>query len=88
MKFWNEFWLILFREYISPKLFAVQMVLECSGFQVAGQMILQKVVVYTYCIDCFFLRFGGRMPLFLFIFHIDNIHSLYRLCLIGWTSGC
>jgi hypothetical protein len=23
MKFGNEFWLILFREYISPKLFAV-----------------------------------------------------------------
>jgi hypothetical protein len=24
MKFGNEFWLILFREYISPNLFAVQ----------------------------------------------------------------
>ncbi len=24
MKFGNEFWLILFREYISPKLFAVR----------------------------------------------------------------
>jgi hypothetical protein len=27
MKFGNEFWLILFREYISPKLFAVGVVM-------------------------------------------------------------
>jgi hypothetical protein len=26
MKFGNEYWLILFREYINPKLFAVQFV--------------------------------------------------------------
>ncbi len=33
MKFGNEFWLILFQEYISPKLFAVKVNFECFNIR-------------------------------------------------------
>jgi hypothetical protein len=48
MKFGNEFWLILFREYISPKLFAVHRVADtketkgthfCTSFLAKARMM-------------------------------------------------
>jgi hypothetical protein len=46
MKFGNEFWLILFREYISPKLFAVHK-LESSQIRVFTLIFLFYKMLFT-----------------------------------------
>ncbi len=53
MKFGNEFWLILFQEYISPKLFAVHSKTDFSvGFDLKSCVsLLDADVQLLYCIS-------------------------------------
>jgi hypothetical protein len=47
MKFGNEFWLILFREYISPKLFAVHVKAEGPHQQATLLILLSDKLGYN-----------------------------------------
>jgi hypothetical protein len=63
MKFGNEFWLILFREYIIPKLFAVHSLYKGGADRGSAQPGIQ------------FQR--GNMPRCLKLYEISTLTTIY-----------
>ncbi len=63
MKFGNEFWLILFREYKSPKLFAARQV-ERAGVQHLFKPLFGGKTVYNYGHCCTTMGVGGGGVIF------------------------